>query len=184
MKCPVCKEENFESKEIEPNLFAEVCSKCLGKWISSDNYNRWLAGLEGRLPEIPSSDEAAFTIREFELAKLCPQCRRILVKYKIGRNIAFKIDRCGNCAGVWLDSDEWATLRSRNLHDELNKVFTDHWQEEVKKEETRQALEKIYAEKFGEDDYRKIKDFKTWIEQHEKSSEIKAFIRDKNPLQF
>lgn len=184
MKCPVCKEENFETKEIEPKLFVEVCAKCDGKWISSDNYNRWLDGLDRELLEIPGTDENPLTIPEFELARLCPRCRRILVKYKIGRNIAFKIDRCGNCAGVWLDADEWKALRSRNLHDELNRVFTDHWQEEVKKDETRKALEKIYAEKFGEEDYGKIKDFKTWIEQHDKSGEIKAFIRDKNPLQF
>ena len=42
MKCPVCKNETLETKEIEANLFAKVCSKCAGKWISSDDYNQWL----------------------------------------------------------------------------------------------------------------------------------------------
>lgn len=113
-----------------------------------------------------------------------PKCRRILVKYKVGRNIPFKIDRCGNCAGVWLDENEWETLKSRNLHDEINKIFTDHWQEKIKQEETREALRTIYEQKFGLEDYKKIRAFKTWINSHEKSGEILAYIRDKNPLQF
>ena len=184
MKCPVCKEENFETKEIDPNLFGKVCKKCEGKWISSENYDRWLEHLGATLPELPPSGETDLTIPEFELARLCPKCRRILVKYKVGRGTSFKIDRCGNCAGVWLEADEWKTLKSRNLHDELNKIFTDHWQEEVNREETRKTLEKIYKEKFGEADYGKIKDFKSWVNAHEKSGEIIAYIRDKNPLQF
>ena len=184
MNCPVCKYDSLKTQEIEPNLFAEVCEKCLGKWISSQNYEKWLEVHDDILPELPATENVNMTIPEFELARLCPNCRRILVKYKVGRSLAFKIDRCGSCAGVWLDEKEWETLKSRNLHDEINKIFTDHWQEEVKREETRQTLEAIYKEKFGEDDYLKIKDFKTWMEQHEKGGEILAFLRDKNPLQF
>ncbi len=184
MNCPVCKYENLESKEIEPNLFAEVCSKCKGKWISSDNYQSWLDSHGTILPEVSVGGSHGMSIPEFELARLCPKDRRILIKYKIGRNLSFTIDRCGNCGGVWLDDPEWTSLKERNLHDELNKIFTDHWQDEVQQEETRKTLEQIYRKKFGEDDYKKIKDFKIWIENHEKSGEIMAFIRDKNPLQF
>jgi Zn-finger nucleic acid-binding protein len=165
-------------------LFADVCSKCNGKWISSNHYDTWLEEQNTILPELPSEKESELSIPEFELARLCPQDKRILIKYKIGRNIPFLIDRCGNCAGVWLDDTEWATLKDRNLHDELNKIFTDYWQEEVKREETRKALETIYREKFGADDYRRIKDFKSWLTHHEKSNEIMAYLKDKNPLQF
>lgn len=184
MNCPVCKYESLEMQEIEPNLFAEVCSKCHGKWISSENYQKWLELRGAILPELPASESAEMTIPEFELARLCPKDRRILIKYKVGRNLSFSIDRCGNCGGVWLDDTEWALLKERNLHDELNKFFTDHWQDEVQREETRKTLEQIYKEKFGEVDYTKIKDFKVWMNDHEKSGEIMAFIRDKNPLQF
>jgi Zn-finger nucleic acid-binding protein len=184
MNCPVCKADSLNTREIEPNLFAEVCRNCNGKWISSDNYEKWLNQLGETLPELPVTEDSGMTIPEFELARLCPKDRRILIKYKVGRNLPFKIDRCSNCAGVWLDDKEWIALKERNLHDELNKVFTDHWQEEVKKEETRKTLEGIYRDKFGVEDYTKIKDFKIWIEKHEKGGEILAFLRDKNPLQF
>lgn len=184
MNCPVCKYNSLEIQEIETNLFADVCTKCNGKWISSDNYGKWLEQHAKNLPELPSDGDSGMTIPEFELARLCPIDKRILIKYKVGRNLPFKIDRCSNCAGVWLDDTEWIALKARNLHDDLNKIFTDYWQEEVKKEETRKTLEGIYKDKFGEDDYMKIKDFKKWIENHEKSGEIMAFLKDKNPLQF
>lgn len=184
MNCPVCKYDSLKTTEIEPNLFAEVCANCSGKWISSDNYEKWLEHHGAILPEIQADDDPGIDIPEFELARLCPVDRRILIKYRVGRNLPFKIDRCSNCAGVWLDDREWVSLKQRNLHDELNKIFTDHWQEEVKREETRRTLDSIYEQKFGAEDYRRIRDFKKWAEGHEKSGEILAFLRDKNPLQF
>lgn len=184
MNCPVCKYENLETQEIETDLFAEVCLKCKGKWIPSENYRSWLDSHGSILPEMSVDGDSEMSIPEFELARLCPKDKRILIKYKVGRNLSFMIDRCGNCGGVWLDDTEWRSLKERNLHDELGNIFTDHWQEEVQREDTRKTLEHIYKEKFGADDYAKIKDFKIWIEKHEKSGEIMAFIKDKNPLQF
>ncbi len=183
MNCPVCKYNSLEIIEIEPNLFSEVCGKCNGKWISSKNYHTWLESKNEILPEIPADHDAQMTILQFELARLCPVDKRILIKYKIGHNIPFTIDRCGNCAGVWLDEDEWETLKSRNLHDELNIVFTDPWQEQVQREEMRKNLGRIYEEKFGADEYQKIRDFKIWLDSHEKQGEILAYLKDPNPLQ-
>lgn len=183
MNCPVCKYNSLKTQEIEPNLFAEVCEKCDGKWILGKNYQNWLESHGDILPEI-QSEGGKMTIPEFELARLCPADKRILIKYKIGRNIPFTIDRCGNCAGVWLDKDEWEILKSRNLHDEMNKIFTDHWQEEVQKDEMRKRLGKIYEDKFGAENYAKIKDFKAWVDSHEKQGEILAYLKDPNPLQF
>lgn len=185
MKCPVCKSESLETTEIEPNLFAEVCTNCRGKWISNHNYEQWLKHHGDILPEIPGDGGGGeMLVPAFQLARLCPRDGRILIKYVVGRGIPFRIDRCGTCAGIWLDDREWEILKSRNLHDELNRVFTDHWQEEVQREEMRRHLESIYREKFGTDNYMRIKDFKSWIDQHEKRSEILAYLSDANPLQF
>ncbi|MEZ5307691.1 MAG: zf-TFIIB domain-containing protein [Pyrinomonadaceae bacterium] len=183
MKCPVCLKTELEARELEPDLFAAVCSDCNGKWISFASYEKWLEGLDGPLPNI-DAEPASLTIPEFELARLCPECRRILVKYHVGKEVAFQIDRCGSCAGVWLDDNEWETLRSRNLHDDLNRVFTDHWQAEVARDETRKSLEQIYLKKFGDADYERIREFKDWVDAHEKKNEIISYVRDANPLQF
>ena len=135
------------------------------------------------MPEI-SRGESKMTIPEFELARLCPRDGRILIKYDVGHEIPFKIDRCGNCAGVWLDENEWEILKKCNLHDELNRVFTDYWQEEISREETKKTLEKMYREKFGADDYEKVREFKKWADENGKRSEILAYLDDENPLQF
>lgn len=182
MNCPNCKTNELTRREIEPNLFALRCENCRGKWLSHYDYDVWLKSQEN-LPITPSK-KIKMAIPEFELARVCPECRRILVKYKVGQNVPFLIDRCGQCAGIWLDKGEWETLKRRNLHDDLQKIFTDHWQEEVKKGETRAHLAKMYEDKFGKEDYAKIVRFKDWMENHEKEDEILAYIRDPNPLQF
>lgn len=182
MNCPVCKTEELFRKEIEPILIASACQKCKGRWLSHNDYESWLKSHEN-IPELPSR-KIKMTIPEFELVRLCPECRRILVKYRVGHNIPFSLDRCGTCAGVWLEKDEWEILKRRNLHDDLQKIFTDHWQEEVKKGETRARLAAMYEQKFGKEDYARICKFKDWIEAHEKEDEIIAYLRDPNPLQF
>jgi len=182
MNCPICKNIELIKREIEPNLWALACGHCRGRWISQPDYEYWQKSQEN-LPVIPSR-KIKMTIPEFELARLCPHCRRILVKYKVGQNVPFLIDRCGTCAGMWLEKGEWETLKRRNLHEDLQKIFTDHWQEEVKRGETRTRLVAMYEEKFGKEDYAKIVKFKDWMEAHEKEDEILAYIRDPNPLQF
>ena len=69
--------------------------------------------------------------------------------------------------------------QENEIHDEELQI-----QKITQKEDTRKTLQKIYRDKFGENDYYKIKEFKTWIENHEKGGEIMAFLKDKNPLQF
>jgi Zn-finger nucleic acid-binding protein len=182
MNCPNCKTNELYPKEIEPYLLALVCENCLGRLITSNDYDSWLKSNQ-HLPENPTK-KLKITIPEFELVRLCPNCRRILIKYKVGQNVPFQIDRCSTCAGIWLDKGEWETLKSRNLHDDLNQIFTDHWQEEVKRGETRTHLAKMYEEKFGKEDYARIVKFKDWMQKHEKEDEIITYLRDPNPLQF
>jgi Zn-finger nucleic acid-binding protein len=182
MNCPVCKTTELNKREIEPNLSAMACENCRGRWISLKDYEIWLK-LHENLPDVLPK-KLKINVPEFEHVRLCPECRRILVKYRVGQNIPFSIDRCGTCAGAWLEKNEWEVLKRRNLHDDLQKIFTDHWQEEVKKGDTRNQLAKMYETKFGKDDYAKILRFKDWMENHEKEDEIIAYLRDPNPLQF
>jgi Zn-finger nucleic acid-binding protein len=182
MNCPVCKNFELNKREIEPNLYASDCENCRGRWLSYQEYDVWLKAKDDLPAVLPK--KLKMMIPEFELVRLCPECRRILVKYKVGQNVPFLIDRCGTCAGIWLDKGEWEILKRRNLHDDLQKIFTDHWQEEVKKGETRTHLAKMYEEKFGKEDYAKIIKFKEWMENHEKEDEIISYLRDPNPLQF
>ena len=184
MKCPVCRNTELELTDIDVGLGAGVCPKCNGKWISFQSYEAWLDF--GHQIPASSGEEAnqVGTIPEFERARICPRCGRILTKYKIETESWLNIDRCSNCAGAWLDADDWEALKSRNLHFALHKIFTDHWQHEISREETRQTLAEIYSKKFGRENFERIREFKRWIFDQENREEILSYLRDNNPLQI
>ena len=183
MKCPVCKTTVLKTSEIEPNLKAEVCENCGGKWIAANDYYSWRTAHGENLPEKPATETRAELI-QFESARVCPNCKRILLKYKVGHETGFMLDRCNDCGGMWFDRDEWETLKERNLHDDLQEIFLDSWQEDVRRKETQLRLEQIYREKFGAEDYDKIKTFKDWLDRHNRKNEIRAFLNDDNPFEI
>lgn len=176
MQCPLCQKPTFGNKNLDENLQARECSKCGGYWISSSRYHKWLETHGQALPEKPLT-EVGLTVEDSQSAKLCPECGRIMIKYKVGHGVTFYLDRCAGCGGVWLDKNEWEVLKSRNLHDDLHCIFTTHWQQGVLAEETAKRLESIYAEKFGAD-YEEINRFKGWLEDRPAKSEILAFLSD------
>lgn len=182
MKCPVCKMHDLTITELEENLIAHNCAQCGGEWLRDSQYKEWRAKHGVDLPEKHVSERDTIKMADVELARLCPDCRRILVKYKVGRDINFTLDRCGGCGGVWFDKDEWNTLKERNLHDNLYEFFTEPWQSEVRREEERRNMEFIFKSKFGEEDFKRLKDFKQWMDKHEMKNEILAFVNDPNPF--
>jgi Zn-finger nucleic acid-binding protein len=182
MKCPVCKTIELVSNEIEPNLTASVCENCNGKWITANDYSSWRSFQSENLPVKPPTELRA-ELTEFEMARLCPKCKRILLKYKAGYETGFMLDRCNDCGGMWFDRDEWETLKERNLHDDLQEIFLDSWQQDVRRKEAQKRLEQIYQEKFGAEDYDKIKTFKDWLDSHERKNEIRAFLNDDKPFE-
>ena len=72
-----------------------------------------------------------------------------MVKYLVGRGLPFTIDHCHGCKGIWLDGNEWEALKKRNLHDDLNLMFTSFWQKEAQREARKKKMEEIYVDRFG-----------------------------------
>lgn len=182
MRCPLCDRASLSRKELEEYLAVKECNKCGGYWISADVYWKWLKKHGRTFPEKPFS-EVINTLEDSQKAKICPDCGHILIKYRVGHGISFYLDHCNNCNGVWFDKNEWETLKSRNLHDDIHSIFTTPWQEKVRKEESSKRLEKIYAEKFG-DDYAEIKKIKKWLDEHPRKSTILAYFNDPNPYKI
>jgi len=50
-------------------------------------------------------------------AKICPDCGRILIKYRVDNSLDFYVEHCGNCNGIWFDKNEWDNIKLNNLHD-------------------------------------------------------------------
>ncbi len=178
-KCPVCNEIELKRIRLEKNIPAYLCTGCEGIWISLKEYLPPQEGisleginLKGDLP-LPTVDNRK--------ALLCPDCGRILRRFKIWPDVEFHLDRCGGCNGIWFDRNEWQVLRLKNLHDKVHVFFTAEWQETLRKEEMRRQFVKMYKEKFGSEDYLKIRNIRNWLEEHPKGRQLLAYLTDQDP---
>ena len=181
MNCPVCKTSELISTELEPELSALQCSVCNGHWISGRNYWRWLEEHSEDLPERVHEDER-LALAEPGKPIDCPECRFRMVKYLVGRGLGFTVDHCHGCKGIWLDRNEWAALKKRNLHDDLNLMFTSFWQTGAEREARKIRMEQRYITRFGADDYAEIKRIRWWLETKTNREELLAYLTDKDPF--
>lgn len=181
MNCPVCKTNPLNGIILEENLPAYQCQSCEGIWISALDYFYWLEEHGPILAEKPASEGISLVVKEVEAAKLCPTCRHLLRQYKVGHQTGFSLERCGKCHSVWFDKTKWEVLKSRHLHDKINRIITEPWQRSVREEEHRQAMQEIYTKRFGQEDYAKLKELRGWIRDHPQSSALLAYLMDADP---
>jgi Zn-finger nucleic acid-binding protein len=181
-KCPICKTAPLHPTYYEDNLPVSECSSCGGAWLRANEYSLWL---KTQAPTRPNAAGESITrpmpITESHQAGICPDCGHFLRKYEVAANFSFHLDRCNNCNGVWLDQNEWQALKAAGLHDEINQVFTKPWQQHIQAELTAQKLDANYLEKFGEEDYEKIKGIRAWLAEHPQRNPLLAFLLDKDP---
>ena len=181
MKCPVCKRDNLTKCQLEADLPAYQCNKCGGIWISAAQYWKWLKRRDDDLAEPPISIDAPLLVEEVGQAKLCPDCGHILRRYQVWPNVKFYLDHCEHCSSVWFDRDEWDVLKSRGLHAQVHIFFSDLWQEKIRAEESKRQLEKIYLDRFGAEDYGRLKEIKEWVDGHPQRGALLAYLSDRDP---
>jgi len=179
MNCPVCTSLTLSRTDLDENLPAYSCSGCGGAWLSSREYWRWLDSHGPALPETPPQ-LTAITAADSPKVKICPECRRLMLRYNVGHGTGIALDQCPACNGIWCDRGEWDLLKSRNLHDEVHLVFTAPWQTAVRKEESRARLDAIYRQRFGSD-YDELIRIRGWVYNHPERDHIIAFLTDPEP---
>jgi len=179
MKCPSCSSAPLQPLNLESHLKASGCSACKGTWLSAADYWAWLEHHGDRLPE-KAPEETPIEAAGSQKAKLCPCCKRIMLRYKVGHGLNFAVDQCGHCNGVWLDENEWDALKQRNLHDEIHLMFSAAWQSDLRKSEAQKLLSNIYAEHFKED-YDKVQEIKSWLSAHPEKERILDYLANKDP---
>jgi Zn-finger nucleic acid-binding protein len=183
MKCPICERDYLQRRYLEENLPAYQCRQCEGIWISAEQYWKWLKKGEAEVSESPVTVDVPLPIEEAGQAKLCPNCGHILRRYKVWPDIKFYLDHCGHCLSLWFDKDEWEALRARGLQRQVHLFFSDLWQEKLRAEEARKRFERIYLDRFGPEDYARIKEIRAWLESHPQRGAILAYLSDKDPYQ-
>ncbi len=178
MSCPICRDKSLTPVKLEERLIAHHCEDCGGHWISSREYHQWLEYKGEILPEKESYD-IALQSHDPAVAKLCPECRRILTKYKVGHGLQFKVDHCVTC-GFWLDKNEWEILKSKNLHDEITSIFTEGWQRENRKKENQEQMRLILENRLGRDGLEKLDEFRKWFAVQKEKQAIMAYLGEIN----
>lgn len=181
MLCPVCKSIPINEAELENGLKCYHCDKCNGNWIRYDDYHYW-AENQAEMNK-PSASSSVEYMPEFDSKKafLCPDCGRILIKFKVSNDLLFSVDHCSSCGGVWLDNKEWESLIRNGLQDKLYMFFTEPWQVQLRKDLTRKHFEESYIKRFGEEDYSKLKEIWEWIHGCKQKGEMLAYLMDNDP---
>lgn len=113
--------------------------------------------------------------------RFCPDCGHFMRSYLISSKIKFHLDRCNQCNGIWFDNKEWDALKAIDLHDELNQVFTIPWQRRIQNEISASKLRDMYLDRFGEDDYSKIKAIREWLLNNPNRNALIAYLKDDDP---
>ncbi len=183
MKCPVCKIDALGSITLLEGLPANQCANCGGVFIPSNAYMTWRRTLGSGLPEKEGAIEIdpSWDVKEL---KLCSNCGHIMARYKIFPDTDFYLDRCRKCNGIWMERHEWDVLVDRNLHDNLNEFFTRPWQDHLHVAETRNHLDQIYLEKFGQEDYEHIQEIRNWLWGHDNLGMLLAFLQSDDPYKI
>jgi len=107
---------------------------------------------------------------------LCPECGKLLARFRVGHGLSFFIDHCAGCGGVWLDVHEWEALKRVGLHDRIHRIFSSAWQTQILHEQQQQAAEHRLAAQIGQSDFDRLREMTRWIEAHAHRSEIAAYL--------
>ncbi len=177
MNCPRCHTVALAEQELETSLPSLYCPQCQGHWIQGIHYWKWLEGHGANLPERPASEEeVASPIMDVGRALICPDCGHILGRYPVGHDIAFTLDHCAHCSGIWFDGGEWEALKARSLHDDVHAVFSDVWQARVRRSEQAKEHERNLESLLGEEDLSELRRIKLWLTAHPKRYAMYALL--------
>lgn len=176
MKCPVCKIDTLNSVKLDENLQAYRCGRCQGHWIKSFQYWKWLNTQADQTNNMPETEVIPLPVKDSKEAKICIECGHFLIRNKVGHGLNFYLDKCANCGGIWLDKNEWETLKSHNLHDDILLVFSASWQADNRQQELEKVNKETIMSRIGEETYNSILNFCSWLNQHDHKDDIQEYL--------
>src|SRR3954447_21880627 len=146
--CPSCRDRTLTSTQLEPLLPSHRCGRCGGHWLRGEEYFRWLNHPDRKQNE-PIDAVAGDQVRDSTRAMLCPECGKLLSRYRVGHGLTFFIDHCAGCGGVWLDVNEWEALKRAQLDGRVHRIFSAAWQAQILRDEQRHAAEHRLSVQIG-----------------------------------
>jgi Zn-finger nucleic acid-binding protein len=162
--------------EIEPGLCAYTCPESGGVWIPLQSFLDWKEQHGHDVFKMPVGYVPELSDDTKRRALICPESGYLLIRYRVGHGLPFYVDVSPKTGGIWLDRGEWDALKSKELHIELNHIFTAPYQERVRSEEREEVLEGVFRERIGEEDFDKVVELKEWLRNHPKRREIRCYL--------
>lgn len=180
MICPNCETNTLNPAYLEDLFPCHSCVSCEGNWIRLSDYLRWKEKNE----LFAEGNHASANIEDNEKALICPETGRLMTKYYITKDSSHRIDLSRHAHAVWLDKGEWQLLKQKNLAGNLNDIFTDPWQQKLREAQSKDALNQMYLEKFGEARYTELKRIRNWLELQENKTDCLAFLLQDDPYKL
>jgi Zn-finger nucleic acid-binding protein len=108
----------------------------------------------------------------------CCECGKLMTRYRVGHGASFMLDRCAACGGVWLDANEWETLKRLNLSDQIHQIFSAAWQAENLRQQQQLAAESRLKQCLGASDFAELTRVVQWIDTHPQTIPITNHLLD------
>jgi Zn-finger nucleic acid-binding protein len=174
LNCPICRTAGLEPAYLEADLPVAQCTNCRGVWVTSARYFGYVS-LQS--PEAASAPEIAAPAPDTPGMKICPECRKFMRYYPVGHGVAFGIDKCSTCGGVWLNDGEWAALKARGFHLKIHAVSSDIWQAAVERDQRAEHEAAAMQRRLGPVDFAELTRIVEWLRQNPHRAEILAHLQ-------
>lgn len=179
MKCTGCGQGQLKEGLIDGLFKGRTCNYCGGYWLLVDDYLSW----KDNHPDYTFAEDVVCEedISESTRALLCPASGSLMSKFKIASTSPHRIDYSASVGGIWLDKGEWSLLKGAGLANSLNSIVTQTWQHKLRSDSAKEHFRKMYREKFGEESYGKVKEFREWLTAQANSADLKSYIMSDDP---
>ncbi len=177
MRSPVDPTSRMIQSEIEPGLVAYTCPKSGGVWIDHKHYWDWLLKQPGFPKPTPAiSDMPVPDNDPHNRPLISPDSGRLMIKYRVGHALNFRIDHDSISGGFWLDKGEYDLLRQRNLHDELHLICSPEYQQHLAKLDAQAVFDQRIIDILGQKRCALIQDLASTIKDPEMGSVAIAYL--------
>lgn len=178
MNCTHCKQGTLQPARLDDLFPCHTCDNCLGNWIYLADYLTWKETCGDCNVPIP---EHNIVFEETKKAILCPETGGIMIKYRISQNANCRLDLSPAVNGIWLNNGEWDLLKQEKLATELNHIFTEPWQKQIRDASAKATLDAIYASKFGQETYAELKRIREWLKNQNQRADMIGFLSAQDP---
>lgn len=175
LKCPKCKTSDLFPVKLEEGLPAMGCKSCEGVLISLLYYRDWADRTaveqltQAPVPTLVEDNDTKVAIG-------CPKCARIMTKYQISSETSNKLNVCASCDEAWIDNGEWILLKSLGLIKKIPSIFTDPWQNRIKREISEKSRFERLVEVVGQDDAARAKEIRDWLSNNKHKASIIRYV--------